>query len=147
VSPIINCLDVILPIQSNSNLPWNIYYYNQENAYARIQRPNIKQQNTSIWCIVDTPNLLWEPPKVVVSNNLYTILKNNGYKPTWLVHLVIIHTTYIANLLELWLMMDPLEHSHVESDIVHNFAHGFSILDYPNLPTMKPHNKKTFAHK
>jgi len=55
----------------------------------------------------------------------------------WLLYLVIIHTTYIANLLELWLMMDPFGHPHVEGDMVHNSTHYISILDHFNLPTTK----------
>jgi len=34
------------------------------------------------------------------------------------------HTTYIANLLELWSMMDPFGHPHVEGDMMHNSTHG-----------------------
>jgi len=31
-----------------------------------VLRPNIKQQNKSIWCIVDIPNLLLEPWQTVM---------------------------------------------------------------------------------
>jgi hypothetical protein len=66
---------------------------------------------------------------------------------TWLLHLMILHTTYITNLLDLWPMMDPLGHPHVESDMVHNFVHGLSIFDHPNFPTTKHQKVKPYPHK
>jgi hypothetical protein len=60
----------------------------------------MKQQNMFIWRIMDTPNLQWEPPKVVMS-------KTNMPTPKIVVtnkRVVIAprDTTYIANILELW---------------------------------------------
>jgi hypothetical protein len=65
---------------------------------------------------------------------------------TWLLHLMIFHTTYITNLLNLWPMMDPLGHPHVESDMVHNSTHGLSIFDHPNLSKTKHQKVKPSPH-
>jgi hypothetical protein len=35
-----------------------------------------------------------------------------------------------------------LPFTHVEGDMVHNFAHGLSIFDHPNLLIKKPHKLK-----
>jgi hypothetical protein len=59
---------------------------------------------------------------------------------------MILHIACIITMLELWLMMDPLGHPHVEGDMVHNFAHGFCILDHPNLPTTRPQKIKPSSH-
>jgi len=64
----------------------------------------------------------------------------------WLLHLVILHTTYIAKLLKLWPMMDPFGHPHVEGDMVHNSTHCLSILDHFNLPTTKAQKINPFSH-
>jgi len=50
-------------------------------------------------------------------------------------------------MLELWPMMDPLGHPHVEGDMEHNSTHGLSILDHPDLPTTKPYKVKPFNTK
>jgi hypothetical protein len=49
-------------------------------------------------------------------------------------------------LLKLQSMMDPLSHPHVESDMVHNFAHVFFILDHLDLSTIKPQKVKPSSH-
>jgi hypothetical protein len=95
---------------------------------------------------MDTPNLLWEFSKMMVSNNPYAIFLNNNHKPTRLLYLVILHTTYVTNLLELQSMMDPLGHPHVENDMVHNFAHVFFILDHLDLSTIKSQKVKPSSH-
>jgi hypothetical protein len=66
---------------------------------------------------------------------------------TWLLHRMILHTTYITNLLNIWPMMDPLGHPHVESDMVHNSTCGLSIFDHPNLLTTKCQKVKPSPHK
>jgi hypothetical protein len=42
-------------------------------------------------------------------------------------------------------MMDLIGYRHGKGDMVHNFAHGLSIFDHPNLPITKP-QKVTPSH-
>ncbi len=76
----------------------------------------------------------------------YTILHNNGHKLTWLLHLIIIHITCIANLLVLCPLIDSLGHPHVKGDMVHNSTHGLSIFDHVNLPITKHEKEKPSSH-
>jgi hypothetical protein len=39
-------------------------------------------------------------------------------------------------------MMNPLGHSHMENDVVHNHTNDLFILDDFDLPTRKPHKVK-----
>jgi hypothetical protein len=41
-------------------------------------------------------------------------------------------------------MMDPLCDLYMKGNIVRDFAHGLSILNHPNLPTIKPLKVKPF---
>ncbi len=43
-------------------------------------------------------------------------------------------------------MMNPLCNLHMKGDIVHNFAHGLSTLNHPNLPIAKPLKVKPFSN-
>jgi hypothetical protein len=61
-------------------------------------------------------------------------------------HLMILHITCIANFLKLWPTMDSLGHAHVKGDMMHNFTHGLSIFDHPNIPITKSQKVKPFSH-
>jgi hypothetical protein len=43
-------------------------------------------------------------------------------------------------------MMDPLCNLHMKGDIVHDFAHGLSTPNHPDLPTTKPLKVKPSSH-
>ncbi len=77
----------------------------------------------------------------MASNNPYAILEDNGQKPTWLLHFMILHTIYITNLLELWSMMDLLGHPHVDGHMVHNSTQPM-VFPYLTILTFQQQTPK-----
>jgi hypothetical protein len=64
--------------QPNYNFISIIHYSIHKYIFDMVLKSNTKQQNMFIWCIMDTPNHLLEPPQMVMQNNPYVISYHNG---------------------------------------------------------------------